>query len=124
MNPNTIFTLTALDPILSGGQSNGSGVNQTEFRVVGDLPTGSYASFTTYLSPFKLKDIVTVSTMSGTFVIEYRSRDNVTNLEPSKSQTVSVSVVSDHTLTGVTSVKLNGKSEVTGTYSATVPSAL
>ncbi|GAF91349.1 unnamed protein product, partial [marine sediment metagenome] len=83
ISPCTPITLTAIDP---GSGDAGSGISRTEYRVYkGTIP----CEYTVYSGSF------TIST--GIQALEYRSIDNVGNIEDEKSITLTVTHISNYT---------------------------
>ncbi|OGS20311.1 MAG: hypothetical protein A2252_11880 [Elusimicrobia bacterium RIFOXYA2_FULL_39_19] len=97
ITPNTIMGFEATDPVAGEGSS---GVKYTEYRING-------IDWLPYTSTFTI-------TTEGQYIIEYRSVDNVGNIEEIKSQTTFVTIIPEYVLIGINGIKINGNPKIAG----------
>ena len=96
ISPDTPLTLTAEDPV---SNNVSSGLEVTEYR----LNSGDWI---VYAGTFSL--------LSGQYLFEYRSRDNVENTEETKKVHLAVTVLQEYAVFASTKVKINGNGYVKG----------
>ncbi|MEA3507266.1 MAG: hypothetical protein U9R36_07260, partial [Elusimicrobiota bacterium] len=96
ISPDTPITLTANDPV---SENVASGVDYTQYRI-------DEGNWLTYSEPFTLE--------AGTHRVDYKSVDNVDNLEKFKSRTYAVIYLTDYALMSESSLKISGNAEVYG----------
>ena len=97
ITPSSLIKFESTDPVVGEGAS---GVKYTEYRIDG-------SSWTVYKVPFTI-------TQEGQHTIEYRSVDNVGNVEWVKKNDLFVNLVCEYALVGADKIKLTGKIDVDG----------
>jgi len=96
ISPRTPILITATDPV---SNNVSSGVDEIQYSIDG-------SDFVKYVSSFTLTE--------GSHTIDYRSIDNVQNMETTKLLKLNVVYISEYAVFGVDEIKINGQGKVYG----------